>query len=407
MMMTFRLVAVLCVVATVVGCATGDVADVPTARRDVPTSRDATAVGDVPSVTEVDVPAGIDVPNAVTDSGVCAPGLRACPGAGCVDIQSNRANCGGCDIDCGPSRLCQNGMCTCGMGTTMCGGVCANTQSDGMNCGRCGNACPMNQMCVAGACQLNCPAPNRICMAGAMMTCVNVQTDQSNCGSCGTVCNAANATSNCNGGTCGIASCNANFGNCDGNAGNGCETTLDSVANCGGCGMACAAGPNGTPTCVGGGCGLTCNGGFANCDGNNGNGCESNTQSDAANCGACGNACGPGQNCVGGSCRAVGPMLVGQFNVNAGPAWGSNPPTYTCQEACALLFGGVAGSYQCSISNAMITRTANTSIWGVAGCPIAADTFKRGVTYNCGSANCSQSAYVSDNCAAGINYCFR
>jgi hypothetical protein len=409
-MQTQRTASLVCAAVALVACATADDPSM-VSRRDVATVRDGQpGVDSGPGVMDVaamDVPSGpMDVPTVIADTGVCPAGRMACAGSGCVDTQTDRANCGGCDIDCGAARVCQRGMCACPMGTTMCGAGCVNTMTDSMNCGACGSACPANHMCVAGACRLNCPMPGSICVSGAVMSCVNLQTDPSNCGACATACRVPNATSACAGGQCTVGMCNAGFGNCDNNAANGCEATLDSLANCGACGMACPPVANGSPACTGGACNVNCNPGFANCDGNVGNGCEVNVQSDAANCGACGNRCAAGQACVAGGCRA-GNMLVGQYNVSSGPAWGSNPPTYTCQEACALLFGGAPGSYQCSISNAMITRTANTSIWGVAGCAIVGDTVKRAATYNCGAANCSQSAYVADNCSPGTNFCFR
>jgi len=125
-----------------------------------------------------------------------------------------------------------------------------------------------------------------------------------NCGTCGTVCRGAtNATPSCSRGACGLT-CTAGFGDCDGNATNGCEaSTLSNVMNCGACGVACVAGPNAAVACVGGRCRSACNGGFADCDGNPGNGCEVNVATDRRNCGSCGNACAS-LVCSGGACVA-------------------------------------------------------------------------------------------------------
>ncbi len=103
------------------------------------------------------------------------------------------------------------------------------------------------------------------------------------------------------------------------------------------------------------------------------------------------------------------PVLVGSFDVSTGPSWPTNPPTYTCQEACSLKFGGNAANYSCSTNSNPLTITHNnyTTIWGIGGCPIAAENYKKSVNYNCGSANCAQSAYCQDNCYGGINYCFK
>ena len=99
--------------------------------------------------------------------------------------------------------------------------------------------------------------------------------------------------------------------------------------------------------------------------------------------------------------------LVGQYTVDQGPAWSGNPPTYTCLEACALLYGGIASDYACSTQAGVIDNKAQTSIWGVSNCAVAAENFKINTNYNCGSANCAQSAYVSDNCTGATNYCWK
>ena len=37
-----------------------------------------------------------------------------------------------------------------------------------------------------------------------------------------------------------------------------------------------------------------------------------------------------------------GPQLFGNYSVNQGPMWSSNPPVFSCQQACAYVFGGLA-----------------------------------------------------------------
>ncbi len=106
------------------------------------------------------------------------------------------------------------------------------------------------------------------------------------------------------------------------------------------------------------------------------------------------------------SCRAV----VGQYTVNSGPVWTSNPPTYTCQAACALLFGGVATSYSCSTTNTSIDHMASVDGWGDSshcGGNYVSESYDLNTNYNCGSVSCSFSAYVSDHGCGAINYCWR
>ena len=110
------------------------------------------------------------------------------------------------------------------------------------------------------------------------------------------------------------------------------------------------------------------------------------------------------------SCKKVA-QLIGSYDVNSGPAWGSNPPTYTCKEACAKLYGGSSSDYACSTVGGSINGLAFLS--GYADetfCTVPQDDdFKVNTSYNCGQFGCSYSAFVQDNCYNGtsINYCWK
>jgi hypothetical protein len=197
---------------------------------------------------------------------------------------------------------------------------------------------------------------------------------------------------------------------CNDNIRNGNETDVD----CGGgtcpkCidGKFCVGGND----CANANCskGICCGAARANCDGLSGNGCEADLLSDARNCSSCGVVCGINTPmCVAGQCKAAAMVLVGSYTLGQGPAWGNNPPTYTCQEACAKVFG--AGTYYCSTSNLNVTRTANVDCWGdhtYCSGQTKADTYKLGNAYNCGFQDCACSAYVSDGCLNARNYCWR
>src|SRR6185503_18182521 len=75
---------------------------------------------------------------------------------------------------------------------------------------------------------------------------------------------------------CRSDACTPGFGDCNGNATDGCETDLYSdPKNCGGCTNVCATPRNAASLCSAGACGVgACNKGFANCDGDLSNGCE-------------------------------------------------------------------------------------------------------------------------------------
>jgi len=144
-----------------------------------------------------------------------------------------------------------------------------------------------------------------------------------------------------------------------------------------------------------------CNAGYANCDGNAANGCETSTTADNNNCGGCGNVCAAGNHCSAGSCVSDLPS----YNLGDGPFVFDNPPTYTCLEACALLFGGTTANWSCSISPSSITHTANACTWGV-GLSVQNEGYKLNSIYNCGVRGCATSSYVQDCSGVQVNYCF-
>lgn len=123
--------------------------------------------------------------------------------------------------------------------------------------------------------------------------------------------------------------------------------------------------------------------------------------------------CGDGvdQDCVGADPKC---KPIGSFDVHDGPSYLTNPPVYSCVDACAMLFGGVKSDYDCSTSDVVVDNLAYASGWGDASTctnPVA-ETFSKEKAgspgYNCGSVGCSYSAYVKDNCGGvgAVNYCW-
>ncbi|MEZ4778776.1 MAG: HYR domain-containing protein [Flavobacteriaceae bacterium] len=96
---------------------------------------------------------------------------------------------------------------------------------------------------------------------------------------------------------------------------------------------------------------------------------------------------------------------VGSFLVGDGPSWTVNPPSYTAQEAAALIFGGSPSDYFIStnpntVDPMTITHTAWTDSWG-GPCQELAEDFKidvGAVGYNDpGGPGTATSAYVNDH----------
>jgi len=133
---------------------------------------------------------------------------------------------------------------------------------------------------------------------------IDTWTDPNNCGACGNVCDSTNATVGCDAGNCELISCAPNFGNCDGNPANACETDLLTTRDyCGSCTVNCGTLNTTASDCVDGGCVLQCASGFRNCNLDPSDGCEVNTNTSNLDCGTCGHMCVAGApNCVAGTC---------------------------------------------------------------------------------------------------------
>ena len=142
-------------------------------------------------------------------------------------------------------------------------------------------------------------------------------------------------TEACTAGVCSVATCVANYRDCDNLNTNGCEVDIQTNPdNCGACqsagGTVCPA-VNDTPACVNGSCSITCNSGYGICAPGNVNtsGCPT-----AISCTSCcgtgpggSNTCGGGTACVGGSCAATTQHVCGEENEDSS---GTNPVTVTC-----------------------------------------------------------------------------
>jgi hypothetical protein len=123
------------------------------------------------------------------------------------------------------------------------------------------------------------------------------------CGGCGNECKSVGGQASCADGACSIA-CELPFGDCDGDASNGCETNREiSTSHCGACGYGCDVYPNPIVSCIKGTCIGLCSPGLGNCDGSLENGCETVLATNPSHCGACGKECAAG--CAAGKCQGV------------------------------------------------------------------------------------------------------
>ncbi len=256
---------------------------------------------DAPAVTDV-FDAGGDAADTGADSGADVP--RDVPmdqGADAsdvtVDVGSDAAEAA---VDVGPD------VPACPAGQTRCDGACVDLQTDPLRCGGCDAACPVpangSASCAAGVCGRACNAGFADCNDNPADGCESSLSAVTSCGACRALCpEPANASATCASGACGI-SCAPGFGDCDGDAANGCEVPFaSSVNHCGTCGRACPTGPHATSSCAASMCAVPCDAGFADCDDDPATGCEADLTA-TSSCGACGVSCSAGQECRGGAC---------------------------------------------------------------------------------------------------------
>lgn len=289
---------------------------------------------------------------AAVDAPICPSGQTRC-GATCVDTRVSMAHCGRCDNACpvggaNTVGLCREGACavTCAAGfencdtdpangcetptgfARTCDGACVDVRVSVNHCGACGAACRITATnghamarCADRRCELACEPGYADCDGTFANGCEADLSGTVHCGRCGGFCpELPGASAVCRAGACGTT-CQANRGDCDGDAANGCEANLaSSVTNCGGCGVVCPMTTGATPTCRDGVCVRDqCSAGYANCNANPADGCEAHLATDRLNCGTCGTTCATPLGFANGSmtCRA------GACDAQCATGWGN------------------------------------------------------------------------------------
>ncbi len=212
-----------------------------------------------------------------------------------------------------------------------------------------------------------CTAPLLDCDGDPTNGCeTDVRGNLGHCGACGVSCTNAAGQQSCvpsaasPGFVC-QPTCSAGADDCDGDPSNGCETSLQTVANCGGCGVGCSN-ANGTTSC---GPNALClpvcqpksetdqTSHFGDCNDNVRDGCETDTRTTLTHCGACDTECTNEHgttSCVNGLCEPVCDSSFRDCNNNPIDGCESNPEANnnTCGSA---IFGGTReGDLTCGFS---------------------------------------------------------
>lgn len=277
-----------------------------------------------------------------------------------------------------------------------------------LNCGGCGQACDVVQS-NGPACEENSFCTYRGCAAGwqdcdmkAPNTngCESSTTSTSTCGGCGNACDTAHSigatcVASADGGiACQYSGCQTGWADCDAGAPNtdGCETSLSTAANCGGCGKACNTTNSQGATCSDGTtCSYTgCKAGFADCDQTppDIDGCETATMATA--CAACGGTCDTTHS-TGGACDTDGGTTCKYTECAQGFAdCNTTPPdTNGCETSTTTIANCGTCGRSCDTTTSTMPKCTNGNC-AYGGC----DT---------GWADCNTAAPDTDGCESSLS----
>ncbi|TPW00960.1 MAG: hypothetical protein FD124_3838, partial [Alphaproteobacteria bacterium] len=293
----------------------------------------------------------------------CADGWDDCDMSlanGCEQNLNDDAHCGSCANNCTLTGdpVCSGGVCgdvACPVGKADCnqdGLPCeVDLDDDEANCGACGFACQFSGagdphaaaglQCQLGACVPLCDAGYEDCDGDYANGCETSLRTLSDCGGCGVGCAIANATATCGTGACRVGSCNPDWADCD-TDGTSCETPLNTTSDCGACAATCdllnavetCGGTTGSRACQIAACDASQ---YKDCDALVATGCEVDTRTDSANCSACGNNCTAKPNVATTHC-ASSACIVDTCNTGYGDctaAAGCETPVNTVQNCGA------------------------------------------------------------------------
>ncbi len=270
----------------------------------------------------------------------CDEGFDDCDGDasnGCEADLASTTSCGECGTLCDPAN--GIGVCTdrsCGIASCSTGyGDCDAEVSNGCetpldtltSCGACGATCDLggaSEACVDGSCAIvACDAGYGDCNVMSVDGCETTLDTVENCGACGAACALANASPSCTDGACTIAACDVGYDDCNVSPVDGCEVALDTVSNCGACGRTCSL-ANAVAACADGGCAIgSCASSYGDCNSIADDGCETSLLTNT-NCGACGTACTRANataTCATGTC-AISACAMGYEDCNGNDADG-------------------------------------------------------------------------------------
>ncbi len=296
----------------------------------------------------------------------------------CHDTDNGK--CGEDQIECNANQVCSEGKCVatqeaCLAPKKVCEGSCVSVSSDPRNCGDCGTKCDDTESCQNGSCVKGC-ADGYTLIDGQ---CYNTSVDSEHCGDNHTACGANQYCAEDKADNIVKCMCMSDFYDCDGDASNGCEASVQ-------CDYVCetgekACGPNmccpESDSCCGSSCcaeGTTC--------------CGENTcydlQNDAHHCGGCENECKASETCLDGVCIDNAEQTCEDPALSV--CWGKCVDLQTDSQNCESCGTKCDDGFECKNAQCVVACTGDLTACGDACADLTKDSMNCGACGNkCGT----------------------
>ncbi|HKP56058.1 MAG TPA: C-type lectin domain-containing protein [Polyangiales bacterium] len=226
--------------------------------------------------------------NGLAEDG-CEAALDSLEHCGACGARCDKASCVGGVCTAADCRS-QPGLADCDRDEASCE---VDLRSDAQHCGSCERSCRFasnvtphaRALCKDATCQLACTRGWGDCDGRFDNGCERPLNTPTDCGGCGRVCALDYASVSCEDYTCSVQRCDPEHGDCD-HDGRSCETRLDTLEHCGSCERSCQL-PHAQQSCAGSAdahvCALTgCEANWGDCNGLAADGCERDLRSPAS-----------------------------------------------------------------------------------------------------------------------------
>lgn len=209
-------------------------------------------------------------------------------------------------------------------------------------------------------------------------------------------CSLPRASATCAAGACAVASCQAGYSDCDGNAATGCETDLSQASHCGACNAVCSTA---APICAPAGSGFAC---ATGCGAQAPTLCTNqcvDLTSNATHCGGCNTVCPVPLNSIASCAQSQCSFACTTGFHACGNRCANNGDPATCGSSCTACPSGAQSTAGCSAGSCTLACNAgfaNCDANAANGCEVTLATDNA----NCGA--CMHACTGASTCVSGM-----